>query len=109
MFKKLINSLFKRIGYVQVEKIAIVNLEIRGTRKELSLVTKKYQELKKLNTILSGEVTLLLDENQSLWNILDEEKGSKDFGKDQVRSMIQELEETLTDEMMKNFKPIGEA
>ena len=52
---------------------------------------------------------LLNDENQSLWGMLDEMQGSTSFGKDQVQSMMKDLEEALTDEMMKDFKPIGEA
>jgi hypothetical protein len=109
MFKKMINGLMKRIGYVRSEKLTLATLEIRGIEKEKVKLIAKCQELIKINDILAREIAALEDENQSLWGMLDEMQGSTNFGKEQVKSMVEGLEEVLTDEMMKNFKPIGEA
>jgi Fic family protein len=109
MFKKMINGLMKSIGYVRSEKLTLATLEIRGMEKEKMKLIAKCQELIKINDILAKETAELEDENQSLWGMLDEIHGSTNFGKEQVKSMVKDLEEVLTDEMMKNFKPIGEA
>jgi len=109
MFKKMINGLMKRIGYVHNEELTLAILEIRGMEKEKAKLIAKCQELIKINDILAREIAELEDETQSLWEMLDEIQGSTNFGKDQVKSMVENLEEVLTDEMMKNFKPIGEA
>ncbi len=109
MFKKMIGRLMKHIGYVRSEKLTLATLEIRGLEKEKMKVTTRCEELLKINNILAKEIGALEDENQSLWGMLDEMQGSTEFGKDQVKSMMKDLEDVLTDEMMKSFKPIGEA
>ena len=105
----MISRLMKRIGYVRSEHLTLATLEIRGMEKERLKLIAKCEELLKVNDTLAKEIGALEDENQSLWGMLDEMQGSTQFGKDQVKSMMQDLEDVLTDEMMKSFKPIGEA
>ena len=50
------------------------------------------------------------DENASLWDMLDEIKKS-DMSENQaaLKSFVDDLQDVLTDEMLKDFKPVGEA
>lgn len=109
MFRKLINRLMRRIGYVRTEHLTLAKLEIGGLEKELRKVVVQCEELIRESNNLKNEIAILNDENQSLWGMLDELQASNNFGPDQVQSMMKDLEEVLTDEMLKDFKPIGEA
>ena len=109
MFKKLINRLMRRVGYVRKEHLTLAKLEIGGLEKELRKVVVQCEELIRESNDLKNEIAILNDENQSLWGMLDELQASNNFGPDQVQSMMKDLEEVLTDEMLKDFKPIGEA
>ena len=109
MFKKLINRLMRRIGYVRTEHLTLAKLEIGGLEKELRKVVIQCEELIRESNNLKNEIAILVDENQSLWGMLDEIQASNNFGADQVKSMMQDIEEAMTDEMLKNFKPVGEA
>ena len=109
MFRKLINRLMRSIGYVRTEHLTLAKLEIRGLEKELRKVVVQCEELIRESSNLKNEIALLIDENQSLWGMLDEIQASNNFGTDQVKSMMKDIEEAMTDEMLKNFKPVGEA
>ena len=109
MFRKLIKRLMRRIGYVRTEHLTLANLEIRGLEKELRKVVSQCEELIRASNDLKNEIAILTDENQSLWGMLDELQSSNNFGVEQAKSIMQDLEEVLTDEMLKDFKPIGEA
>lgn len=109
MFKKLINRLMRSVGYVRTERLTLSNLEIRGLEKELRKVVAQCDQLMRESNNLKNEIAILADENQSLWGMLDELQSSNNFGADQAKSIMKDLEEVLTDEMMRDFKPIGEA
>ena len=109
MFRKIISRLLRRVGYVRTERLTLANLEIRGLEKELQKVVSQCEQLIVEANNLKNEIALLNDENQSLWGMLDEIQGSNNFGADQVKSMMKDIEEAMTDEMLKNFKPVGEA
>ena len=109
MFRKIISRLLRRVGYVRTERLTLANLEIRGLEKELQKVVSQCEQLIIEANNLKNEIAILNDENQSLWGMLDEIQGSSNFGADQVKSMMKDIEEAMTDEMLKNFKPVGEA
>ncbi len=109
MFRKLISQFMRRIGYVQTEHLTLAKLEIRGMEKQMIKVVSSCEELIKQTNDLKNEIAILNDENQSLWGMLDELQSSNNFGADQAKSIMKDLEEVLTDEMMRDFKPIGEA
>ena len=109
MFRKLINQLMRKVGYVRTEHLTLAKLEIKGLEKEMTKVISQCEELIRQSNDLKNEIALLNDENQSLWGMLDEMQASNNFGQNQVQSMMKDLEEALTDEMLKDFKPIGEA
>ena len=109
MFKKLISRLMRGIGFVRQERLTLATLEIRGLEKELRKVVAQCEQLIRESNDLKNEIALLTDENQSLWGMLDELQSSSTFGPDQAKSIMKDLEDVLTDEMMRDFKPIGEA
>lgn len=109
MFKKMLSRLLKKIGYVRVEYVSMAKLEIQNLQKERQKLASQCERLAVAVNDLKNELIILKDENQSLWGMLDEMQGSSNFGKDQVKSIMKDIEEVLTDEMLKDFKPIGEA
>ena len=101
MLKKMFANLMANLGYISIQdyNAAMYN----GVRLE-----QDNRKLSSENENLKREMELLNDENQSLWDMLDEINAANNFGKDQVKSMMKDIEEAMTDEMMKNFKPIAE-
>ena len=80
-----------------------------GLEKALYKTATKCEQLIRESNNLKNEIAILADENQSLWGMLDKLQSSNNFGADQAKSIMKDLEEVLTDEMMRDFKPIGEA
>lgn len=109
MFRKILIKFMRSIGYVRKEYLTLAHLEIRGLEKELQKITAQCENLLRDTGDLKKELAILYDENQSLWGMLDELQSANNFGTDQVKSMMQDIEEAVTDEMLKNFKPVGEA
>jgi len=59
---------------------------------------------------LENEAAELRDENISLWSMLDEmQKADMSQHQNAMKLLMDELQESLADEMMKDFKPVGEA
>ena len=108
MFKKLFGNILLNIGYVPREEYNAAIYDNVKLQQELAIVVKKSEDLQRVNDHLPELCRYLNDENKSLWDMLDELQGSSTFGKDQMKSMMTELEEVLTDEMLRNFKPIGD-
>tara|TARA_Y100000034_G_scaffold135530_1_gene207813 strand:+ start:3111 stop:3413 length:303 start_codon:yes stop_codon:yes gene_type:complete len=100
MLHKFFDFILRFMGYVPRHRERLL-------AQELILLE---QEIYKLE----NEITELKDENVSLWGMLDEIHKS-DISKNQnaIKLLMQELQETLTegmmDEMLKDFKPVGEA
>ena len=72
MFRKLINQLMRKVGYVRTEHLTLAKLEIRGLEKEMTKVISQCEELIRQSNDLKNEIAILNDENQSLWGMLDE-------------------------------------
>ena len=51
----------------------------------------------------------LKDENQSVWDMLEELQQSSKITPATVESFVEDIKETVLDDMIKNFKPAGEA
>tara|TARA_R110000751_G_scaffold256398_1_gene355878 strand:- start:1957 stop:2247 length:291 start_codon:yes stop_codon:yes gene_type:complete len=96
MLHKLFESFLGAFGYIPDYRENLLIQEILLLERQQSALEKENLELK--------------DENASLWHMLDEIKKS-DISEHQgtMKLLMEELKETLTDEMMKDFKPIGEA
>jgi len=93
---KLFDSIFRLFGYVPKSREGMLVQEILLLEQRASS--------------LEVEATRLLDENASLWDMLDEMRESDIMqNKEAMKSFMEDLQETLTDEMLKDFKPVGEA
>lgn len=109
MLKRVISYIMGQCGYIhrsRYNELGKLNSDLREENKRLRM---KNRDLDVLNKAISEEIRLLDEENKSLWDMLDETKSSQSFGKDQVKSMMEDLSDLLTDEMLKDFKPVGEA
>lgn len=96
---KLLCIIMKILGFVPISR----------ERKLLREVILLEQE----NDKLIKDMLEVQDENGSLWDMLDEIKKSdiaKYTGnKMNLEGFLEELKEVMTDEMIKDFKPVGEA
>lgn len=72
-------------------------------------VMKKLLRVELRNEELETLVLELTDENKSLWLMLDENKESSKPPSQAVEEFVEEIRETLLEEMLKDFDPIGEA
>ncbi len=96
MLHKLFDSILGLFGYIPHyrEKMLI---------QEIILLERKVAAVEEENL-------RLLDENASLWDMLDEmKKSDMAENKDALKSFVDDLQDVLTDEMLKDFKPVGEA
>jgi len=96
---KLFHKIMRQLGFIPVSKE-------RRLIREVILLEQENDKL--IKDILETQ-----DENGSLWDMLDEIKKSDISKHKQGRlaldSFIEELNEAMTDDMMKDFKPVGEA
>jgi len=109
MFKKLMGYILNSCGYIDQARHNTTIYENGKLARQVRDLELKVHDLMALNKIITEELQLSDDENKSLWDMLDEMKGSETFGKEQVKSMMEDLNDMITGEMMKDFKPIGEA
>ena len=96
---KLFHRIMRRFGFVPVSKE-------RRLIREVILLEQENDKLIK-------DMLEVQDENASLWDMLDEIKKSDiaEHASNQMNleSFMEELKDAMTDEMMKDFKPVGEA
>ena len=96
MIHKLFDLIFGLVGYIPRHREKLVV-------REVFLLEQKVDSLEEENL-------RIMDENASLWDMLDEIKKSDILqNKDAMKSFMDDLQDTLTDEMLKDFKPVGEA
>ena len=69
--------------------------------------------LEQENDKLIAQIKELQDENGSLWDMLDEIKKSDianhTNNKMELENFLDKLKDAMTEEMLKDFKPVGEA
>jgi len=109
MLKKLMGYILNSCGYVERTQYNVAIYENDKLIRQIRTLKLSIKDLSVLNQIITEELKSTDDENKSLWTMLDEMKSSESFGKEQVKSMMEDLNDIFTDEMMKDFKPIGEA
>jgi len=96
MIHKLFDLIFGLVGYIPRYREKFLT-------REVFLLEQKVDSLEEENL-------RIMDENASLWDMLDEIKKSDIMqNKDAMKSFMEDLQDTLTDEMLKDFKPVGEA
>ena len=96
---KLFHIIMRRLGFTPISK-------------EKQLI-REVILLEQENDKLIKEMLEVQDENASLWDMLDEIKKSdiaKHTGnKMDLESILDQLKEEMTTQMLKDFKPVGEA
>lgn len=58
---------------------------------------------------LVKEIERLTDENKSVWDLIDELQESSKITPATVDSFVEDVKESVLNDMLKNFKPAGEA
>ncbi len=106
---KIIGNILGKIGYVSAIDYDVAMYENIKMQQEIGKLSKKCEDFERINKQIADEMRHLVDENNSLWDMLDDMKSSETFGKEQYTSTIEDIKDMLTDEMMKDFKPIGDA
>ena len=109
MFKKIIGKILRSIGYISLINYNAAIHDNMKMQKEISKLSKKCQDFERINKQIADELKHMIEENNSLWDMLDEMKASETFGTQQYSSAVEDLKEMLTEEMLKDFKPIGDA
>tara|TARA_R100001129_G_scaffold175112_1_gene147933 strand:+ start:558 stop:875 length:318 start_codon:yes stop_codon:yes gene_type:complete len=105
----MMSYVLEACGYVDRTQYNAAIYENDKLSREIRNLRLKNKDLAALNQVITEELKILDDENKSLWDMLEELKASETFGKDQMKSMMDDLSDILTDEMLKGLKPIGEA
>lgn len=109
MLIKMLGKILKGIGYISMIDYNAAIYENVKTQQELVKLSKKCEDFERINKQIAEEMKHLVDENNSLWDMLDDMKSSETFGQEQYTSTIEDIKDMLTEEMMKDFKPIGDA
>lgn len=109
MLRKVMRYILDSCGYVEMTEYNAAIYTNDVLMRENRELKAHLRDLNSLNKSISAELSRLDDENKSLWDMLDEINASNNFGSDQVKSIMKDIEEVMTDEMLKDFKPIGEA
>jgi len=96
---KLLHKIMRMAGFIPLKRETQLLREIFLLEKE--------------NESLIKDMVQVQDENGSLWDMLDEIKKSDiaEHTKNKIHldKFMDEIKDALTDEMMKDFKPVGEA
>ena len=81
--------------------------------KERTRLIRELLLLEQENENLIKEMLTIQDENGSLWDMLDEIKKSDiaEHAKNQaaLQAFVDEIQDAVADDMIKDFKPVGEA
>ena len=77
--------------------------------RENDFLTKDREALVECIKDLKEQNELLRDENESLWDMLDEFNESAKLPGQSAKALMEEITDEVLDEMMRNFKPAGEA
>ena len=95
MLFKMIDAIFRLVGYTHASEVNLLKLKNRGLGEEIALLN---EEIKAVN-----------DENGSLWDMVDELQGSSKVSKNNATQLLESIKDALADEMLKDFKAVGEA
>ena len=79
------------------------------TLQQRNILMKEVFALEREVDRLSTENARLVDENKSVWDMLDELQESAKITPATVESFVEDIKETVLDDMLKNFKAAGEA
>ena len=109
MFKKMFGKFLSNLGYISILNYNAAIYDNLSLQREIKELSKKCSDFERINKQISDELKSLVEENNPLWDMLDEMKASETFGQEQYTSTIEDIKDMLTEEMMRDFKPIGDA
>ena len=66
-------------------------------------------KLERENELLKKELEECVDENKSLWTMMDELKDTSQMDPKTVEDFLEEIKDSIMDEMLRDFDPVGEA
>jgi len=95
MLFKMIDTILRLVGYTRTSEVNLLKFQKRVLEEQVALLN---EEIKAVN-----------DENGSLWDMIDELQGSSKVGKDNATQLLESLKDALANEMLKDFKAVGEA
>ena len=95
MLFKMIDTILRLVGYTRTSEVNLLKFQKRVLEEQVALLN---EEIKAVN-----------DENGSLWDMIDELQGSSKVGKDNASQLLESIKDALADEMLKDFKAVGEA
>lgn len=95
MLFKTIDTIFRLLGYAHQRHMKALEFQKKDLEKQVSL--------------LKEEVEALSDENGSLWDMIDELQKSGKTDKKNAVQLLESLKDAMADEMLKDFKAVGEA
>jgi len=95
MLFKMIDTILRLVGYTRTSEVNLLKFQKRILEEQVALLN---EEIKAVN-----------DENGSLWDMIDELQGSSKVGKDTATQLLESLKDALANEMLKDFKAVGEA
>jgi regulator of replication initiation timing len=79
------------------------------TLSERNALMKEIFKMERLLDETIAENARLEDENKSVWDLIDELQESSKITPATVESFVEDIKETVLDDMLKNFKAAGEA
>ena len=91
----MIDAIFRLAGYTHASEVSLLKFKNRGPEEQVALLN---EEIKAVN-----------DENGSLWDMIDELQGSSKVSKNNATQILESIKDALADEMLKDFKAVGEA
>lgn len=79
------------------------------TLSERNALMREMFKMERLLDETIAENARLMDENKSVWDLIDELQESSKITPATVESFVEDIKETVLDDMLKNFKAAGEA
>lgn len=95
MIYRLLRGVLALLGLVPVGETTSLLMEVFKLEQENDLLKKELEEY--------------IDENKSLWAMMEEFKNTSQMNPKTVEDFLEEVKGSIIDEMLKDFDPVGEA
>ncbi len=89
--------------------VGILRLVGLTTLRERNALMREVFRMERLLVEVVTENARLVDENKSVWDMIEELQESSKITPATVESFVEDIKETVLDDMLKNFKAAGEA
>ncbi len=89
--------------------VGILRLVGLTTLRERNALMREVFRMERLLDEVVTENARLVDENKSVWDMIEELQESSKITPATVESFVEDIKETVLDDMLKNFKAAGEA